>query len=157
MARRVHERLASWERRFRPLLSAIPPWLAVRLYSAARRRFLAALAAAPPERAVDPPVRQRQLWGLRFRGPLFNAAGMFKRGEGYELASRQGAAAYLAGTSTARARNGNTYRGTDWPFAPYPRSAAASNWLGLPNPPAPKPRLLSAFQAPEQGQPQGTY
>jgi dihydroorotate dehydrogenase len=81
-----------------------------------------------------PPTAARVLWGIRFRAPLLNAAGMFKHGEGYELAYRQGAGAYLAGTTTARPRLGNVRRGIAQPFVPYPRSRAASNWLGLPNP-----------------------
>ncbi len=76
-----------------------------------------------------------ELWhGVRFRSPLLNAAGMFKRGEGYELVSAQGAGGYLAGTTTASPRAGNRAQKVLHPFAPYPRSGAASNWLGLPNP-----------------------
>ncbi|MBK9250009.1 MAG: hypothetical protein IPM69_18365 [Ignavibacteria bacterium] len=70
---------------------------------------------------------------MRFRSPIFNAAGMFKNGDGYELVARQGAGAYLAGTTTGSVRLGNTKLGIFQPFAPYPRSHAASNWLGLPN------------------------
>ena len=126
--------LARWEARLRPLLVRLPPALAVRLYSAGRERFLAALAAAQPEPYAPPEALARTLWGLRFRTPLGNAAGMFKRGEGYELSWRQGAGYWLAGTTTARLRTGNRGGGANRPFAPYPRSGAASNWLGLPNP-----------------------
>ena len=62
-----------------------------------------------------------------------NAAGLFKNGEGYELSHRQGAGGYLAGTTTAHKRLGNSRSGVHKPFAPYPNSHAASNWLGLPN------------------------
>jgi len=58
---------------------------------------------------------------------------MFKNGQGYELSWRQGAGYWLAGTTTARPRSGNRGHGVSQPFAPYPRSGAASNWLGLPN------------------------
>ncbi|MFP3940576.1 MAG: hypothetical protein ACLF0P_09745, partial [Thermoanaerobaculia bacterium] len=126
--------LARWEARLRPLLVRLPPALAVRLYSAGRERFLAALVAERPEPYEPPAALERTLWGLRFRSPLGNAAGMFKRGEGYELAWRQGAGYWLAGTTTARPRTGNRGGGAARPFAPYPRSGAASNWLGLPNP-----------------------
>lgn len=84
------------------------------------------MPSIPSEFGVD-------AWGLRFRVPLFNAAGIFKNGDGYEVCALQGAGAYLAGTTTSRARIGNTRKGIDHPFTPYPNSAAASNWMGLPN------------------------
>ncbi len=126
--------LASWESKLRPLLTRLPAPLAVQLYSRGRRHFLAALARHPPRRPIVPQGLERTLWGLRFRSPLINAAGMFKNGEGYDLAARQGAGAYLAGTTTHLQRRGNHDHGIKLPFAPYPRSGAASNWLGLPNP-----------------------
>ncbi len=127
-------RIAAWEARLRPLLVRLPPALALRLYSEGRRRFLAAFARQPPARAFTPEGLERTLWGVRFRSPLINAAGMFKRGEGYAVAAGQGAGAYLAGTTTHRRRAGNRRGGVAQPFAPYPTSGAASNWLGLPNP-----------------------
>ncbi|MEL7061523.1 MAG: hypothetical protein AAGN46_15975, partial [Acidobacteriota bacterium] len=103
--------------------------------SRGRKAVLSALVASPPRRSVElPPEAETTLWGLRFRAPLANAAGMFKKGEGFRLAARQGAGAYLAGTTTATPRLGNRRGGVSGPFAPYPRSGAASNWLGLPNP-----------------------
>ncbi len=129
----ITESLAARESRLRPLLTRLPPALAVRLYSFGRRRFLAAFARTPPQETFSPGGLERTLWGLRFRSPLSNAAGTFKNGEGYALAERQGAGAYLAGTTTDRPRRGNRKRGVRQPFAPYPRSGAASNWLGLPN------------------------
>ena len=73
------------------------------------------------------------MWGIEFRSPIFNAAGLFKNGEGYSLVAREGAGAYLAGTATANPRAGNEREGIRLAFSPYPRSGAASNWLGLPN------------------------
>jgi dihydroorotate dehydrogenase len=68
---------------------------------------------------------------------LGNGAGLFKNGEGYPLTVAQGAGWYLAGTTTGQPWAGNRWGfrglGVAQPFAPYPRSAAASNWLGLPN------------------------
>lgn len=125
--------LARLDAKLRPLAVRLPPGLAVRLYSAGRRRFLDALIAERPEPYEPPRELSRTLWGLRFRSPLGNAAGMFKNGRGYELCWRQGAGYYLAGTTTAAARAGNRGGDTAQPFAPYPRSGAASNWLGLPN------------------------
>ena len=65
--------------------------------------------------------------------PIWNAAGMFKKGEGYDVVARQGAGAYVAGTTTSMAREGNIKAGIRWPAAAYPRSGVASNWMGLPN------------------------
>ncbi|MDX1996363.1 MAG: hypothetical protein SF066_01485 [Thermoanaerobaculia bacterium] len=127
------ERWARWEEHLRPGLVRLPGTWAVGLYSRGRRSFLQRfLAETPP--AVEPPAPlSRTLWGLRFRAPLGNAAGLFKQGEGYPLAAGQGAGWYLAGTSTGLPRTGNRRHGVRWPFVPYPRSGAASNWLGLPN------------------------
>jgi dihydroorotate dehydrogenase len=75
----------------------------------------------------------RTLWGIQFRAPVFNAAGMYKKAEGYIRAVQQGAGAFLAGTTTARARAGNTKKYIRHPFVPYPSTGAASNWMGLPN------------------------
>tara|TARA_B100000609_G_C17209287_1_gene432825 strand:- start:606 stop:1601 length:996 start_codon:yes stop_codon:yes gene_type:complete len=75
----------------------------------------------------------RTLWGIHFRSPLMNAAGMFKNAEGYQMVAAQGAGGYLLGTTTARPRQGNEREKIRHPFAPYPRSGSASNWLGLPN------------------------
>ncbi len=127
--------LARWEAHLRPLLVRLPPGLAVRIYSAGRRRFLERLVADSKrvEPVEPPPELARTLWGVRFRSPLGNAAGMFKNGHGYRLVARQGAGYYLAGTTTAEPRSGNRRAGVRLPFAPYPRSGAASNWLGLPN------------------------
>ncbi len=135
------ERLASWEGRLRPLVRWLPRDLAIRLYSTGRRRFLDHFAVSPPTSGshggasapiVDDAL-SRRLWGIDFRFPLCNAAGMFKNGEAYEVVAAQGAGAYLAGTTTQLPRPGNRKHGVFQPFAPYPRSGAASNWLGLPN------------------------
>jgi len=127
------EILAAWEARLRPLLVRLPPPLAVRLYSWGRRRFLAAFER-PPSATFAPEGLDRTLWGIRFRSPILNAAGVFKSGAGYAVVAAQGAGGYLAGTTTATPRHGNRRRGVTLPFAPYPRSRSASNWLGLPNP-----------------------
>lgn len=132
------ERLAAWEEHVRPLMVRLPPAMAVRLYSWGRPRFLAALAEHPPEPLAIPVGLEHRLWGIDFRSPVGNAAGMFKDGSGYELVASQGAGFYLAGTTTASPRSGNKSKvdhlDLHQPFAPYPSSGAASNWLGLPNP-----------------------
>lgn len=127
--------LAKAEALWRPMLTRLPASWAVRIYSRGRARFLPLLAAEVPTCAYVPPQElARTLWGIDFRSPISNAAGMFKQGEGYALVARQGAGAWLAGTTTAGERRGNLRAGIKTPFAPYPRSHAASNWLGLPNP-----------------------
>lgn len=117
----------------RPLAVRLPASLAVRLYSEGRKLFLSMLVHERPQPYIPPDSHRRVLWDIPFRGPLMNAAGIFKNGEGYEVVALQGAAAYLAGTTTTFARKGNARAGIKLPFAPYPQSGAASNWLGLPN------------------------
>ena len=75
----------------------------------------------------------QELWGIKFRSPIFNAAGIFKSGEGYSVAARQGAGAFLAGTVTLNPRKGNCRKNIRHPFAAFPKSHAAMNWMGLPN------------------------
>lgn len=129
----ISEILASIDRRARSILVPLSPVLATRLYSGSRQLFLRVLSSEQP-RAFKPPTNeQKVLWGIPFRSGLYNAAGMFKNGVGYELSFAQGAGAFLAGTTTALARSGNNKIGISHPFLPYIRSAAASNWLGLPN------------------------
>ncbi|MEM9291125.1 MAG: hypothetical protein AAGD01_05565 [Acidobacteriota bacterium] len=124
---------AHFDEMLRPLLVRLPPRVPVTLYSYGRQLFLAVLVEERPK-PYQPPARwERELWGLRFRSPVGNAAGMFKNGEGYELVAAQGAGFYLCGTTTATPRKGNRRHGVMGPFAPYPSSHAASNWLGLPN------------------------
>ena len=100
--------LARWESRLRPLLTKLPPKQVVKLYSEKRLDFLARLAAErSPEAYVPPKELERILWGIKFRGPLMNAAGMFKNGECYPLVANEGAAAYLGGTGPFNRRKGN--------------------------------------------------
>ncbi len=128
------EILATGDQWVRPLVTRWSPGLAIRLYSKARSRFLPVFSRLPPRPVPVPAELSRTLWGLPFRTPLFNAAGMFKNGEGAEVVCCQGAGAFLAGTTTHRVRRGNRECGVGLPFVPYPRSGAASNFLGLPNP-----------------------
>jgi dihydroorotate dehydrogenase len=118
----------------RPLLVRMKPGYSVKLYSVARKRFIALHGReVPGVEARVPQEFSRILWGIRFRSPIFNAAGMYKNAEGYAFCALAGAGAYLAGTTTAGKRKGNSSGGVALPFAPYPLSGAASNWLGLPN------------------------
>jgi len=126
--------LARWERRLRPLITKLPPKIVISQYSQGRREFLEKLnKEVVAEEYLPPEELSRNLWGIRFRSPIMNSAGMFKNGECYELVAKQGAGAYLGGTGTWNARRGNEKNGIYLPFVPYPKSHAASNWLGLPN------------------------
>ncbi len=126
--------LARWERRLRPLITKLPPETVVRKYSQGRLDFLAKLKKEVPLDSYTPPKNlSRELWGIKFRSPIMNSAGMFKNGECYEMVARQGAGAYIAGTGTWNPRMGNEKNNIYLPFVPYPKSHSASNWLGLPN------------------------
>ena len=126
--------LAKWEHRLRPLITKLPSKTIVSLYSKGRLDFLEKLKGEIPEEPYIPLEEfGRTLWGIRFRSPIMNSAGMFKNGECYPLSAFQGAGAYIGGTGTWNARSGNKKEGIYLPFVPYPGSRAASNWLGLPN------------------------
>ncbi len=126
--------LASLERRLRPILTRLSPAITVKLYSRGRLEFLKKLHEDTSSEVYTPPADiHKILWGIHFRTPLMNAAGMFKNGECYKLVASQGAGAYLGGTGTWNSRVGNQKNGIYLPFTPYPKSHAASNWLGLPN------------------------
>ncbi|MCS6809143.1 MAG: hypothetical protein RML40_10515, partial [Bacteroidota bacterium] len=127
------ETIARWDYYVRPYLVHLPAPLATQVYSSGRAVFLSALSAELPQPVFPDEQHACTLWGIGFRCRILNAAGMFKNGEGYELSWRHGAGAYLAGTTTTYARQGNRKHGINKPFIPYPRSQAASNWLGLPN------------------------
>lgn len=127
------ERFARIEHATRPMLTRLPPAIATRLFTAGRTRFAHLLEKE------DPTLRELRsapvtAWNLTFQLPLWNAAGMFKDGGGYSVMARQGAGAYVAGTTTSMPRKGNTRNGIQWPAVPYPHSGSASNWMGLPNP-----------------------
>jgi dihydroorotate dehydrogenase len=128
------ESFAAVEHRLRSVVGNLPPRMAVRLFSSGRTAFAGRFAKdVPAERFVPSNDLSVTAWGLRFRLPLWNAAGMFKKGEGYGVVSAHGAGAYVAGTTTSRVRTGNLRDGVRWPAIPYPHSHAGSNWMGLPN------------------------
>lgn len=117
----------------RKLIVSQMPYLACLIYSFGRKKFLNRLIHETPRKITLPSELHLKFWDIKFASPLFNAAGMFKEAEGYELAYRQGAGSFLAGTVTPQSRSGNTKFGVIHPFLSYPRSKASSNWLGLPN------------------------
>jgi dihydroorotate dehydrogenase len=130
----IVEIIAKTEYKIRPLIVKLPPKAATAIFSAGRKAFISILANDRPiGRITIPASEQRILWNIKFNSSLFNAAGMFKHGEGYHTVSRQGAGAYLAGTTTKLKRSGNIYSGIKHPAVAFPRSAMAVNWMGLPN------------------------
>lgn len=129
----VLETLARLEHSFRPGLVRFPPKVAVKLFSIGRTVFSERFARQHVvRRAAD--LRGYDRGSGLLSAPLWNAAGMFKSGEGYHVVAAQGAGAYVAGTTTSQPRAGNVRDGVKWPVTAYPRSGSASNWLGLPNP-----------------------
>ncbi len=128
------ELMAKSDAAFRPLVCKLPARLNSAIYSNGRKVFLYRLAHDIPVQPFVPGAEHNiKLWDLNFGCGLFNAAGMFKLGEAYEVVAKQGAGAYLAGTTTSNPRLGNTKLGIKHPFMPYSHSASASNWMGLPN------------------------
>ncbi|MBI5228357.1 hypothetical protein HY988_07220 [Candidatus Micrarchaeota archaeon] len=108
----------------------------VAVESRARLRLMERLKGeneVPAEAYVPPQSLARTFWGIRFRAPIMNAAGMFRYAQCYDLVARQGAGAYIGGTGTLHARPGNDKHGIHLPFVIYPESGSASNWFGLPN------------------------
>jgi dihydroorotate dehydrogenase len=127
--------LARIEHPLRPLLTKrLTPRMATKLYAYSRKSFLDCFANEKPAPVAVPEALKRTLWGLEFRSPILNAAGIFKQGFGAGVCYAQGAAGFLGGTCTAGARLGNNGDGIAQPFAPLSHSHAALNWLGLPNP-----------------------
>ncbi|HLF54135.1 MAG TPA: hypothetical protein VI612_00250 [Candidatus Nanoarchaeia archaeon] len=126
---------AKLEARLRQLITRwLPPHTVVQLYSKGRVNFLKRLVGERQEEPYVPPRNlERKLWGIPFRAPIMNAAGMFKNGEGYDFVASIGAGGYIGGTTTSNPRPGNEKNGIRTPFTPLPRSHAALNWLGLPN------------------------
>jgi hypothetical protein len=117
----------------RPVLGKLYPRIFTHLYSATRPWFSAIAANDEIQPVIVPNTLKVRVRNLTFRSPIGNAAGMYKHAEGYERAYAQGAGFYLAGTTTSLPRKGNVKNGIALPFVPYPKSHAASNWLGLPN------------------------
>lgn len=126
--------LARIEKMLRPMMAKLSPELSISIYSKGRKNFIQRFEDELPLFSYEPPKElERTCWGIRFRTPLMNSAGMFKNAKGYELVSMQGAGAYVGGTSTYQKREGNRKGKVFLPFFPYHNSCSSSNWLGLPN------------------------
>lgn len=128
------EGLAKLDRFMRPLAALLPAKFYIDFYSRARREFLSRLVEdSPKDLELSSWIKPVKLWDIEFNNTLFNAAGMFKNGKGYEMSALQGAGAWLAGSSTSFPRSGNEKLDILHPMLPLPRSKSAVNWLGLPN------------------------
>jgi dihydroorotate dehydrogenase len=129
------EKIASKDTAIRGNIAKLHPYFLTFAYTYGRKIFLNLLSKDKPKNKFIPQEKfHEKLWGLVFNCGLFNAAGMFKKGESYYTVAAQGAGAYLAGTTTAKAIRGNSRILINHPFVPYPFSHSASNWMGLPNP-----------------------
>ncbi|HOQ50189.1 MAG TPA: hypothetical protein PLV01_10225, partial [Candidatus Kapabacteria bacterium] len=125
---------ARFDKIIRKQILKLHPTVPIFLYSYSRKLFLKAFETNLNFEQTTPPEHLRQtLWDIEFRSPIFNAAGMFKKGAGYETVYKQGAGAFLAGTTTSKPRSGNIKKGILHPFIPYAETESASNWMGLPN------------------------
>ena len=101
-------KLAKWESKLRFIITKLPPQIVISKYSSWRLDFLAKLKEEIPSETYLPPKElSKELWGICFRTPIMNSAGMFKNGECYEMVAKQGAGAYLGGTGTWNSRRGN--------------------------------------------------
>ena len=104
----IIETFSRIEHKIRPFWAKLPPVVATRVFTIGRKIFLKALSSdLPDEKNIIPDEFHIRLWDVDFGNSLFNAAGLFKKGEGYYLCAKQGAGAYLAGTTTAIPRIGN--------------------------------------------------
>lgn len=134
MTNTIVELIAKIEHKLRPALIKLPPQVSLRIFASGRKSFVSLLSNDKPiERIKINPDYRVKLWDIDFNVPLFNAAGLFKKGEGYYNCAAQGAGAYLAGTTTDAVRTGNMKNGIKHPVASFPHSAMAVNWMGLPN------------------------
>lgn len=129
----LSELLARWDYRFRPFAGRMSPFLATVGASWGRMIFQNVFFRELPPNSFISQDYASSAWGLNFRLPLWNAAGMFKGAEGYRIAVRQGAGAWVCGTTTSKPRSGNKRRGIRCPVVSLPVSGAALNWMGLPN------------------------
>lgn len=128
------ETIARLEKYSRKLLPRLNNSNAAKIFSSGRKIFISLFYSDDINYKICPPESLKiKLWDIEFRSGLFNAAGMFKNGEAYYLTYKQGAGAYLAGTTTSKERIGNIKNNIVHPFVAYPNSGAASNWMGLPN------------------------
>ena len=91
----LSEIIAKLDSLARPVVSKLPPDLFIPLYSNGRKYFLNKFFTGAPSRKIEIPNSETiNLWGIDFGMNLFNAAGIFKDGRGYDVVVAQGAGAY---------------------------------------------------------------
>jgi dihydroorotate dehydrogenase len=127
--------LFKWDHYWRPWLAkSLPPkWLVV-AYSQGRTPFLKALSEEEIS-PIEAPRRLVELWGLRFRNDISNAAGFDKDGTLLKFNHAIGAGFTVVGTVLNRTHSGNLFSAlgrTFNPWVPLPASSSAINSLGLP-------------------------
>jgi len=128
------EKVVHFEHKTRPTITKmLPNRLITLIYSTARKYVISQFAKAKFDEIKISDSAKVKLWDIDFNCGLFNAAGMFKDGEGYYSCAKMGAGAYIAGTTTHFPRVGNSKFFVQHPFIPYPVSRSSSNWMGLPN------------------------
>lgn len=116
------------------LLELLPEKQQIKIASLGRSYFMQQFANQKLKSHFVPDEKfSRKLWGIEFRSPIMNAAGMFKNGEAYDVVAALGAGGYIGGTSTSNSRVGNSKDSIKLPFITLPNSHVAINWLGLPN------------------------
>lgn len=117
-----------------PIIRRLPLQTQIKIAAMGREYFMQKFVSAPKTIPYVPDHKLAiKMWGINFRTPIANAAGMFKNGDGYDMAASIGAGAYIGGTSTANRRFGNKKHGIMTPFIHLPKSGLTINWLGLPN------------------------
>lgn len=128
-------RLFRFDHHWRHSLAKIlpPKWFVV-AYSQGRTPLLKALAkeAVP---VVKAPQKLVELWGLRFRNDLSNAAGFDKDGTLLNFNYSLGAGYTVVGTVLNQPHGGNLFSALGRrfnPWVPLPASSSAVNSLGLP-------------------------
>ena len=125
----------SLDHRFRPFVAKwFPSRQVVKTYSTMRTPFLKDLAELPPPE-VTAPKRPVELWGLKFRNDVSNAAGFDKDGKLLDFNYGLGAGYTVVGTVLNRTHTGNLFTvggKTFNPWSPLPNSHSAINSLGLP-------------------------
>lgn len=130
----LSEIVAKFDKNLRHKLAKLAPEFFIYLYSSGRNLFLKQLTKENPNANFQPILNSKlKIWDIQFNAPLFNAAGMFKDGKGYQTVAKQNAGAFLAGTTTSLKRAGNKKLDILHPFLPLPNSKSAINWMGLPN------------------------
>ena len=128
--------VAKIEHKVRPLMAKIlPPKIFIGLYSALRSSVIKSFGKINFQTA-DGNYNETELWGLKFRNDLGNAAGLDKDGSLLDFSYKLGAGFAVVGTVLNKPHTGNLFPffGKKFnPWVPLPGSNSAINSLGLPS------------------------